>query len=168
MKGTYLVALTLMVMLLANGGSGAQAQHDLAAHVHELTLGLDFDDARAELAGNDDANEDPRVALERARLAIYEEDCDGAVAILGRPDVGKLEEGAALAEIARGCARVVAATVVERDNAQAVEVRFQDEHDRPLMPLLVETIVKARDALTRDLGVSWPKPTRIVVVRAES
>src|SRR5262249_27054099 len=30
---------------------------------------------------------------------------------------------------------------------------------------IVETVVKARDALTRDLGVTWPRPTRITVVR---
>src|SRR5262249_49118004 len=30
---------------------------------------------------------------------------------------------------------------------------------------IVETVVKARDALTKDLGVTWPKPTRITVVR---
>ena len=32
-------------------------------------------------------------------------------------------------------------------------------------PLIVDTVVRARDALTRDLGVTWPKPTRITVVR---
>src|SRR5439155_4149926 len=37
--------------------------------------------------------------------------------------------------------------------------------DRALTPLVMETVVKAREALTRDLGVSWPKPTRIIIVR---
>ena len=70
-----------------------------------------------------------------------------------------------LGDIARGCARVTAATVVDKDDAHDVEVRYQDEADRALTPLIVETVVKARDALTRDLGVTWPKPTRITVVR---
>ncbi len=42
---------------------------------------------------------------------------------------------------------------------------WQDEHDRPLAPLLFETVSSARDALSRDLAVSWPLPTRVVVVR---
>ncbi|MDP9150195.1 MAG: hypothetical protein M3O36_09680, partial [Myxococcota bacterium] len=46
-----------------------------------------------------------------------------------------------------------------------IEVRWQDEHDRPLARLLFETVERARDVLTRDLGVDWPRPTRIVVVR---
>jgi hypothetical protein len=33
------------------------------------------------------------------------------------------------------------------------------------MPLMVDTVNKARAALTRDLGVEWKKPTRITVVR---
>jgi len=79
--------------------------------------------------------------------------------------VAKSEEGAALGDIARGCMRVIAATVVTRDAERAVEVRFQDEGDRALAPLIAETVVKARDALTRDLGVTWPTPTRVIVVR---
>ena len=33
------------------------------------------------------------------------------------------------------------------------------------MPLIVDTVNKARVALTRDLGVEWKRPTRITVVR---
>ncbi len=137
------------------------AEH--AARAELLTLGLDFDEARKELAAGDP--EDPAVAIERGRLALYEEDCDGAATILARPDLAKTEQGESLADIARGCARVTAATVVDHDAATNVEIRYQDEADRALTPLLTETIVKARDALTRDLGVTWPKPTRVVVVR---
>ena len=42
---------------------------------------------------------------------------------------------------------------------------WQDEHDRPLGPLMFDTVAQAREALVRDLHVDWPKPTRIVVVR---
>jgi len=140
------------------------ARADHAARAAELTLGLDLDEARKEIAAAGDAD-DPAIALERGRLALYEADCDAAALVLARPELAKTDEGAALGDVARGCARVIAATVVDKDDARAVEVRYQDEGDRALTPVLVDTVVKARDALTRDLGVSWPKPTRIVVVR---
>jgi hypothetical protein len=63
--------------------------------------------------------------------------------------------------------RATAAIVTETDEAAGVEVKFQDEHDKVLFPILVDTVIKAREALTRDLGVDWPKPTRVVVVRDE-
>jgi hypothetical protein len=128
-----------------------------------LIAGLDFDDARRAL-GEADA-EDPSVALERARLGVYELDCDGAAAILARPELQEGDEGERLADVARGCQRVTAALVVDRDEARHVEVRWQDEHDRALAPMLFDTVERARDALSRDLGVDWPVPTRVVVVR---
>jgi hypothetical protein len=135
--------------------------HASLAEAH--TLALDFDEARKELAAGDP--NDLGVLVERGRLALYEADCDGALTILARPDVAKTESGAILGDIARGCARVISATVVDKDDAKQVEIRYQDEVDRALTPLLVDTVAKARDALTKDLGVSWPKPTRIIVVR---
>ena len=51
---------------------------------------------------------------------------------------------------------------MEKDEARNLEVRFQDKADRALMPMLADTVTKARDALTRDLGVTWPKPQRTV------
>jgi hypothetical protein len=133
----------------------------LMAHVQ--INALDLDAARATLAKADNA--DPAVMLERARLAIYEGECDRAVVLLSDPQVAKLDEESGLGEIAHGCARVTAATTLEEDRAANVVVRFQDDADRVLMPLLVETLTKARDTLTRDFGVDWPKPTRVVVVR---
>jgi hypothetical protein len=138
----------------------AHSLDDAAARIAQsLIVGLDYDQARAVLAAAD--SEDPKVALERARLAIYELDCDGAVTILGRPDLQKSD----LFDIARGCQRATAALAGDTDEEQGIQVRWQDEHDRALAPLLFETVAKARDALTRDLGVDWPRPTRIVVVR---
>ena len=131
--------------------------------ISDLVTGLDFDDARKELAAAD--GDDPAIAYEKGRLALYEGDCDGALAVLSRPDVAGTEAGAGLADIARGCARVTAATVVDRDDAHAVEIRYQDESDQALTPLIVETVERARAALTTDLGVTWPRPTRITVVR---
>lgn len=142
----------------ADGLDGAER----AARAAELIDGLDLDDARKELAASGD---EPVLVLERGRLALYEGACDEATALLSRPDVARTQEGESLLDIAKGCARVIAATVLDRDEARAVEIRYQDENDRPLTPLLVETAVRARQALTRDLGVTWPRPTRIVVVR---
>jgi hypothetical protein len=161
-------ALLVTVTLLATGvwepapaRAGALDSH--AARALELTSGLDFAEAHKELSlGNPD---DPNIVIESGRLALYESDCDLALVLLNRPDVARTEEGASLSDIARGCARVTAATVVDKDEAHAIEVRYQDESDRALTPLIVATVTAARDTLSRDLGVSWPKPTRITVVR---
>jgi hypothetical protein len=134
-----------------------------AARAAELTIGLDLEEARKVLAQGD--ADSALLAIERARLALYEGDCDGAAAILTRPELAASEAGGVLADVSRGCARATAATVVDKDEPNQVVVRYQDEGDRALTPLVVETVVKARDALTRDLGVTWPKPTRITVVR---
>ncbi|MGD0674722.1 MAG: hypothetical protein ABSC94_04850 [Polyangiaceae bacterium] len=160
-----LCLLVLTIAVVAPTSSRAQTS-TLARAVETLIAGLDFDDARAMLAGAAAvAPDDPRMALERARLAIDELDCDGAASILARPEVQKVDRDTALGDIARGCQRVTAATVVRRDEERQIEVRFQDEHDAPLAPLIFETVARARDALSRDLGVSWPLPTRLVVVR---
>ena len=107
----------------------------------------------------------PAWRIERARFAIYELDCDGAAAILARPELQKNRSGEELADIARGCQRVTAALAVDRDEPRQIELRWQDEHDRALGPLLFDTIAKARETLTRELGVDWPLPTRVVIVR---
>jgi hypothetical protein len=158
-----LLALLALPLLATMTPATSRAQSDAAARAQALIAGLDYDEARKELSAAD--GDDPAVALERARLAIYELDCDGAAAILGRPEVQKMDAGEPLADIARGCQRVTAALAVDRDETRGIEVRWQDEHDRALAPLLFDTVAAARDALTRDLHVDWPRPTRIVVVR---
>jgi len=162
MKASYVLALAALPWM-ATIAPSSQAQDEAARRARMHIAGLDYELARRALAGAD--GDAPDVAVERARLAIYELDCDGAAAILGRPEVQKTESGEQLADIARGCQRVIAALAVDRDEAQGVEIRWQDEHDRALAPLMVDTVVHAREALTRDLGVDWPLPTRIVVVR---
>jgi hypothetical protein len=157
---TALAIAALAVAPPATTRAGSSARADRAS---DLVTGLDFDDARRELAAAD--GDDPRVVYEKARLALYEGDCDGAAVLLARPDVAKTEAGGTLADIARGCARVTAATLLERDEPRAVEIRYQDDGDRALGPYIIDTVVKAREALTKDLGVTWPKPTRITVVR---
>jgi hypothetical protein len=153
-------------VLLGALGSHAPARADLihaADRAGQAITAMDFDEARRILDLGDP--NDPAVALQSARLALHEERCDDAVSLLARPLLAHSEGAQELADIARGCARVTAATVVDRDDARGVEVRYQDEDDRVLGPLLVETVEKARATLERDLGVTWPRPTRVVVVR---
>jgi hypothetical protein len=155
--------LGALAALAIGAPTPSQAQGYAANRASGFIAGLEYDLARRVLAAAD--ADDPRVLLERARLAIYELDCDGAAAILARPEVQHAEGGQELADIAHGCQRVTASLAVDRDEARGVEVFWQDEHDRALAPLLIDTVVAARDALTRDLDVNWPKPTRVVVVR---
>ncbi len=175
-KVALLVLAAAMVCLLdarvlraADGGASATLAQMLtdstarAQAAQDFTLGHDYDAARAELAKGDPA--DPNIMIERGRVALYEADCDSALLTFSHPDVVKTEAGAFLADISRGCARVTAALVVDKDEAKGIELRYQDERDRALTPLIVDTVVKARDELTRDLGVSWPSPTRIIIVR---
>jgi len=158
-----LAAVALVAVAVAAPPHPSRAQGDAAKRIEALIAGLDYDEARREIAGAD--GDDPGVALERARLAVYELDCDGAAAVLARPELLKTQAGEQLADVARGCQRVIAALAVDRDDARAIEVRWQDEHDRALAPLLFDTVAAAREALTRDLNVDWPRPTRVVVVR---
>ncbi len=164
MKGgrAALMALALGAVPLAMPGSSS-AQVDVARQARELIVRMDLEEAGRLLASADpDA---APVALERARLALYEMDCDAAAAILARPDVQRIEDGAQIADVARGCGRATAAVVVNRDDALGIDIQWQDERDAPLGPLLSETVAQAREMLSRDLGVDWPRPTRVVVVR---
>ncbi len=157
-----LASLALPLLALVTPAS-SRADGDAAHHARALIAGLEYDEARRILSAAD--GDDPGVAIERARLAIYELDCDGAATILARPELQKTESGEELADIARGCQRVTAALAIDRDEPRQIELRWQDEHDRALGPLLFDTIAKARETLTRELGVDWPLPTRVVIVR---
>ncbi len=161
--GLLLTGLALAVSLSGRASADSAASARYAHAAASAISALDFEEARSALASGDSA--DPGIALEEARLAVYEGRCDDALVGLGRPELLQTEAGAELFDIARGCARVTAATVVDTDDAHSVVVRYQDEADRALTPLIVETVTLARDALTRDLGVSWPRPTRVTVVR---
>jgi hypothetical protein len=155
-----LLALPLLAVVLP---APLRAAGEVARVAEALIAGLDYDDARRELADADP--NDAQISLERARLSIYELDCDGAVAILARPEVQAVPGGEQLADIARGCQRATAALVEDRDDARGIEVHWQDDHDRALAPLLFDTVAAARDVISKDLAIDWPKPTRIVVVR---
>ena len=129
-------------------------------------LDMDLDGARRILDGTDASHPgDGALAIERGRLGIYAHDYDGAAALLSRADLAATNEGADLGDIARGCARGMAATVEVRDDERGLVVTLQDDDDRALVPLLAETAVKARAQLSKDLGVELARPLRIDVVR---
>lgn len=134
-----------------------------AGRATEMIVAMEYDKARAELQKADPNS--PAVVLAKARLALYEEDCDLAAALLLRNEAGQTDDGRLIADVARGCARVTAATHVDKDDAAGIVIRYHDDDDKVLTPLLVETVAKAKASLTRDLGVDWKKPTRITVVR---
>lgn len=145
------------------GGGGGDDLLGRAARANEAIVAMEYDKARAELAKADP--DKVQVVLAKARLAIYEEDCDLAAALLARGEASQTEEGRALGDIARGCARVTAATAVEKDDANGVVLRFHDDADAALAPMLVDTVKRARVALARDLGVEFKAPIRITMVR---
>src|SRR5262249_18499658 len=81
--------------------------------------------------------------------------------LLARPDLAATNEGAELADIARGCARGMAATIEVRDDARGVIVDLQDEDDQALVPLLADAAVKVRVELQKDLGGHLARPLPI-------
>ncbi|MBN1612351.1 MAG: hypothetical protein JW940_37315 [Polyangiaceae bacterium] len=101
----------------------------------------------------------------RARLLLYRGDCVAANTALSAQHLRELPEAAELGELARGCAGATASALVVEDRDHGVWLRFQDERDQVLAPLLVDVATRARDALERDLAVALPRPLRIDLVR---
>jgi hypothetical protein len=153
----------IAVALCLTAGPVRADEATRVAEAREATMRLDLKKAHALL----DTIESrvPVVVLERARLAIYEGDYDGASALLSNPELSHNNLGAELLGIADGCARATAGAVTEVDAERGVVIRLQDESDRPLAPFLVEVAVAAREALARDLKVELPRPLRIELVR---
>ncbi len=132
-----------------------------ATRARNATVEMDYATARSILEGADPA--DTALALERAHLFIYEGNCDAAVALFARPDLVNRPEAVHLAEVARGCARSMAGIVIVEE--QGVRVRLQDDDDRAMVPLLIDTALRTRAMLTKDLGVELPLPIDIAFVR---
>jgi tetratricopeptide repeat protein len=130
---------------------------------HQATMRLDVTEARDLLAPL--PPEDPEVAAKRAFLALYEGDCDGALDALARAPSRRDEWAEQLAEIARGCARVTAATLVIEDQARGIVFRLKDDEDAAIVPVLGDVADRGRATLERELGVKLPRPLRIEVVR---
>ena len=59
----------------------------------------------------------------------------------------------------------MAATLEVRDEVRGIVLRFQDDDDRTLTPILSDTVVRVREQLALDLGVELPKPLRVDFVR---
>ncbi len=142
----------------AVGGDDAKAEK-----ARDQILALSVAEARETLKDADQAN--PLVAIERARLALYEGDCALAAGILARPGLDESAAGAQLGAIARGCVRSMAGAVVVDDADKGVVLRFQDDEDVVLAPLLADVAAKARELYKHDLGVELPRPIRVEVVR---
>jgi hypothetical protein len=160
---TWLIGVAAALAALSGPGPARADDEGRAREAREATFALDVHKAH-ELLDKVDGS-DPTIALERARLAIYDGDYDGAVAILSRTDLQRSDVGAELLGIAAGCARATAGAITEVDAARGVTIRMQDESDRAIAPFMVDVAVAAREALKRDLKVELPKPLRIELVR---
>jgi tetratricopeptide (TPR) repeat protein len=134
-----------------------------AIAAREAILRLDLGEARATLAGAPDT--DPDATGLRALLALYEGDCDAAAAIAARPTYPRDDFAAHTADVARGCARVTAATRTIVDDTRGIAVRLKNDDDEPLVPFLIDVADRGRAALERELGVALPRPLRIELVR---
>lgn len=163
-----LAGALLLCALTVSNAARADARLPSAADVRAAMargsiLELDLATAHSILDGA--GPEDPAIAVERARLAVYEGDCDRAVELLSRGDLAMSDETRHIGDIARGCARATAATVIVEDREKGVWVRLQDDEDRALVPFIVDVASRARESLARDLGVKLPSPVRVELVR---
>jgi hypothetical protein len=158
-----LLTLALAVIALALVPAGAHAGPLGAPRARLAILELRLADAANILEGAD--RDDPDLAIERARLGLYRGECDSALATLQRPDLDGDESAAALFAVAKGCARGTAATMVMHDEKRGVTVRFGDDADRPLFPLIARAAGQIRDMLARELGTRLPDPVFIDLVR---
>jgi tetratricopeptide (TPR) repeat protein len=122
---------------------------------------LDLRQAEA-LLGSQTPDE-PALAFERARLALYRGDCDAALAVLSSPALLASPDTAELRAVARGCAQATAAAKIVED--QGIWIRLQDGEDEVLVPWVVRVADDARRALATELGVVLPRPVRIELVR---
>ncbi|MBK9262520.1 MAG: hypothetical protein IPM54_22285 [Polyangiaceae bacterium] len=164
-KNAWLTALVLGASMTAAPMTSASipllGDLDRATRARNATVEMDYPAARSILEGADAS--DTALALERGHLFIYEGDCDAAATIFARPDLVNRPEALHLAEVARGCARSMAGTVTVEE--EGVRVRLQDDDDRALVPLIVDTALRTRTMLTKELGVELPLPIHVDLVR---
>jgi hypothetical protein len=153
----------VLVLLAPRTTHGADEEHVLVPAIREAIVAHSYDKADALLRAI--PVEHPSLTLLRGLLDVYRQDCVRAKATFQRPELQLREDVPALRELAEGCARVTALATVVRDEAAGVELRFQDENDVALAPQIVETVVAARTALARDLGVELARPAHLTIVR---
>ncbi|HTJ84446.1 MAG TPA: hypothetical protein VL400_22160, partial [Polyangiaceae bacterium] len=145
----------------ARGDTPLSGDAKKAGTARDLTLALSTDEAAAVLKDSDTA--DALLAIERARVELYQGNCSVAAAILARPDLGQSDAAASLGNVARGCERSTAGAVVHEEDG--IWIRFQDDADTVLAPFLVDVGKHARELFDKDLGVTMPTPIRVEVVR---
>ncbi len=107
----------------------------------------------------------PDAARARARLSIYQADCEGALSHLSSESARAAERAEQLVDLAPRCHGATAGATVLMDEERGIWLRFQDESDAVLAPLIFEVAASARKILERDLGVDLPRPLRIDLVR---
>jgi hypothetical protein len=156
-------ALWLVLAALTTAPS-ARADTDVVSDAAEAITAMEVDKAKKLLSPLDPTI--PRVSYQLGRLAMEVGDCDEAAKRLSLSAVQQVfEDAGALLNVARTCARAMAATIVVEDKEHDVIVRLQDDADRSLVPIIGETVALQREVLAKDLGVVMPKPSRVDVVR---
>ena len=140
------------------GGDAARANR-----AQQLTLRLSVPEALRELEGLPFS--DQVGSLEQARALLYQGDCEAAVRILNRPDLGESREAANMGAVARGCEKSMAGAVVVLDEASGLWLRAQDDADVALLPYLAEVTREMRTVFRQRLGVEMPRPLRVELVR---
>ncbi|MFZ5897568.1 MAG: hypothetical protein ACOY0T_41345, partial [Myxococcota bacterium] len=166
-KGIRAAALGL-ALLLGAGNAAPQAtlpfsEPSRAERVANAVTEIDL--ARAEKLLAEAGSETSALSFERARLSVYRGDCAAAAATLARPELLETKEGLSLQKLAESCARATAAGVIIEDKQRGLWLRIQDDADRALAPFLFDVAVKARDAISRAVGIDLPRPLRIDLVR---
>jgi len=142
----------------------ARADLDAVSEAADAITAMDVDKAKKLLSSLDAS--DTRVSYQLARLAMELGDCDDAIKRLSPQAVqAKYEDAGAMLNVAKTCARGMAATIVVEDKEHQVIVRLQDDADRAIVPLVGETVALQREVLAKDLGVEMPKPSRVDIVR---
>ena len=143
LRCAVMVALCAAPLALPTRSS---AQVDVARQARELIVRMDLEAAGRVLVAADP--DSPPIALERARPGHLRNGLRcGERAVLARPDVQRVDDGAALADVAHGCARATAAVVVQPGRAGlGIDVRVARRERRTShAPLLSETVAQARD-----------------------
>jgi hypothetical protein len=126
-----------------------------------LILGQEF--AAAERLLNGASGAEARRA--RALLAIHRADCRGAVDHLSGVSSDGLKGIEELREFVERCAGAQAGGFIEEDTARGLWVRLQDRRDAAILPLLMNTLARARDAVEKNLGTKLARPLRVDLVR---
>jgi hypothetical protein len=160
--------ITVLSSILLGLGQSSSAALDLGlpSPLERISNAItEIDTARASELLQKAPSDSPAVTSERARLAVYLGECDRAEAILGSTTPSESREGASLAELAKSCARATAAGFVMEDKPRGIWLRLQDDADRALAPFIFEVAARARDTVSKEVGIDIPRPLRIDLVR---